>query len=224
MVLLEPLSHQPVSGGPVLFLAAPYRGPRWQSEAFDLIQKLDPGMIVASPRRFHSVRHARYKATGSLNSFHCQRAWERHYMDLAALRGCVLFWLAAPAESVEGLPYGATTRYALGLWSSRWSRDPPWDSAWAAIRVSPPSRTLVYDLEMEMPGRKIHRDLEETVRESVGIARANYDRRIRAGDPTPALESTLVSMSHAERSLAETLMARLPGRSGTNRKPYAARP
>ena len=123
MVLLEPKGYQPVSGAPVVFLAGPIHGaPRWQVEAFELIRGRDEDVVVASPRRFRSHEHSRWKATATLGHFHRQRAWERHYMDLAALQGAILFWLPGPAGSLDGMVYGATTRYEIGLWSSRFSR------------------------------------------------------------------------------------------------------
>ena len=211
MILLEPLSFQPVSGGPVIFLGGPITAaPHWQTEAFSLIRRLDPSMIVASPRRFFSVRNYRYKPTEALLSFHRQRAWERYYSDVASRQGCVLFWLPGPRESFEGLIYGATPRYELGLWSARWARDHNLGLSVGGDESFPTLRTLAYDLEKEMPSRTIHRSLEDTVREAVEIARRNYELWVRSDSPQVELESELVSISHEEHSLASAILARLP--------------
>lgn len=212
MVLLEPLSYQRVSGGPLLFLAGPITAaPRWQEEAFGLIRGLESRAVVASPRRLHSVASYRYKSTQALSSFHRQRAWERYYMDLAARQGCILFWLPGPRESFEGLIYGATARYELGLWSSRWSGDHGLGLCVGGDPGFPSLGTLAYDLEKEMPGKTLHRDLEDAVREAVGVSRGNYVRWEREGSPPVALESHLVSMTHDERCLADAVAARQPG-------------
>ncbi len=211
MVLLEPLSYQPVSGSPIIYLAGPITAaPPWQAEAFDLIRKLDSEAVVASPRRFHTVRHYRYRAPEALRGFTCQRAWERHYMDLAGRQGCVLFWLAAPWDSIAGVPYGAMTRFELGLWTARCSRDPSLGLCVGADPGFPTLPVLAYDLGKEMPGRKLHRSLEDTAREAVSVARGNYERWVREGSPQTALESGLAAAAHAERALADAVPARFP--------------
>ena len=50
--LIQPLDFQPVSGGPVIFLAGPiaFASP-WQEKTFDIIGELAPDIVVASPRR-----------------------------------------------------------------------------------------------------------------------------------------------------------------------------
>lgn len=132
-------------------------------------------------------------------------------MDLAARQGCILFWLPGPRESFEGFIYGATARYELGLWSSRWSGDHGLGLCVGGDPGFPTLGTLAYDLEKEMPGKTLHRDLEDAVREAVGVSRGNYVRWEREGSPPVTLESDLVSMTHDERCLADAVAARQPG-------------
>lgn len=79
MILLEPRSYHQVSGD----------------------------IVVASPRRFHSVERYRFKQPDTLRYFPRQRPWERCLMDLAGRQGCVLFWLPGPAGPLDGMVYGA---------------------------------------------------------------------------------------------------------------------
>ena len=199
MILLEPKAYQPVSGGPVIFLAGPIHGaPPWQPHAFDLIRELDGTMIVVTPRRFHSPDHYRYRTTSTLQTFHRQRAWERHYMDMASQRGCVLFWLPGPAGPLDGMVYGATTRYEMGLWSSRFAHDSTVGLCVGTDGAFPTVHTIAYDLEHEMAGRTVHTTLEDTVRAAVETARYTHDHWMACGEPGVPLESDLNEVTHED--------------------------
>lgn len=213
MTLIEAKQYYPVSGGPVIFLAGPISGaPMWQREAFDLIASRCPDAVVVSPRRFHSVEHYRYRPTDSLTGFHRQRAWERHYMDMAAVRGCVLFWLPAPASPLDGLVYGATTRYELGLWTARCHADPSLGLVVGTDGGFPTVHTIAYDLECELDGYQLETTLEGTVEAAVTLAREQYAAWADAGSPDLSHESELTVITHdqlckaARSSLADNPM------------------
>jgi len=96
---------------PVIFLAGPIQGAAdWQSEAIDIINQLNPDIIVASPRRSAFCE--------SLN-FDEQVDWETHFLDRAGKNGVVLFWLAREQESMPGRAYAQTTRAELFEWKEK---------------------------------------------------------------------------------------------------------
>jgi hypothetical protein len=199
MTLIEPNDFHPVSGAPVIFLAGPIHGaPPWQPAAYDVIARSGEEFVVATPRRFHSPTHYRAKATDGRRHFHRQRAWERYYMDLAARQGCILFWLPRPAGKLDGMVYGATTRYEIGLWSSRYSRDNTIGLTVGTDGKFPTVHTIAYDLEKEMGDAGLHDTLKRTVEAAMEIARASFARWTENGKPPVALESELQVMTTEE--------------------------
>lgn len=109
---------------PLFYLAGPVRGADdWQKTCVELLEKhLGRNFCVAIPyyhkdnKNFPLVEKAE---VGKKGLFERQLDWERHYMEQAAHRGCLLFWL--PEESKtnprkEG-PYAADTRGEVARWS-----------------------------------------------------------------------------------------------------------
>ena len=204
MILLEPRSYQQISGAPVIFLAGPMHGaPAWQPRAFDLIRELTDDVVVGSPRRFHSVEHYRFKQPDTLRYFPRQRPWERYLMDLAGRQGCVMFWLPGPAGPLDGMVYGATTRFELGMWAARYAANPSLGLCVGTDGEFPTVHTIAWDLEHEMHGRTLHRSLEATVREAVNIARESFASWVAAGSPPVEPECALEEQSHEDHSLAK---------------------
>ena len=204
MILLEPRSYQQVSGAPVIFLAGPIHGaPAWQPAAFDLIREMADDVVVASPRRFHSVEHYKYKQPDTLRYFPRQRPWERYLMDLARHQGCVMFWLPGPAGPLDGMVYGATTRFELGMWAARYAADPSLGLCVGTDGDFPTIHTIAWDLRYEMPGRNLHGTLRETVRAAIDIARGSLASWAGAGSPAVEPECTLEEQSHEDHSLAK---------------------
>lgn len=115
--------------GPFFFLAGPIRGGgNWQLRCCDKIRQRIPDFYAASPCRYkddHPLMKFRYGEYD--NRFDRQLTWERHYLDIAANIGCILFWL--PMESKdeprtgEG-PYAMDTRGELGEWRGRLMNEP----------------------------------------------------------------------------------------------------
>ena len=65
--------------------------------------------------------------TGNEDYSDRQLTWERHSLDIAAEKGCLIFWL--PSESkvnprTGSDPYAMNTRGELGEWRGRLEHDP----------------------------------------------------------------------------------------------------
>ncbi len=206
MILLEPRSYHQVSGAPVIFLAGPIHGaPAWQPAAFDMIREIAGDIVVASPRRFHSVEHYRFKQPDTLRYFPRQRPWERYLMDLAGRQGCVLFWLPRPRRATGWNGLRRDKRFELGMWAARYSANPGLGLCVGTDGGFPTIHTIAWDLEHEMPGRTLHRTLEATVREAIAIARGSFASWVTAGSPAVEPECVLEEQSHEELLLAKGL-------------------
>jgi hypothetical protein len=116
--------------GPVFFLAGPVRGGGdWQARACREIQARLPQFYAALPCRYEVdhdlVPYCEQKWTAE---FPRQLSWEREYLEIAAKRGCIVFWLpcqslADPRPTADG-PYGQDTYGELGEWRGRMMHDP----------------------------------------------------------------------------------------------------
>lgn len=112
MPLLRPPSYQSLAG-PLVFLAGPIQGTYpWQDEAGRLLERLRPGLLVASPRRlsFDKLDAAGYAE---------QVDWESAHLARAAADGVILFWLACEREHDPSRAYAQTTRFELAEWVTR---------------------------------------------------------------------------------------------------------
>lgn len=95
----------------IIFLAGPIQGAEdWQSEAIEIIHKLNPNIIVASPRR---------GSTPDDLIFDEQVDWETHFLNNASKNGVILFWLAREKEPVPGRAFAQTSRAELFEWKER---------------------------------------------------------------------------------------------------------
>lgn len=96
---------------PIIFLAGPIQGAEdWQSEAIEIIHKLNPNVIIASPRRATFSKDFNYDE---------QVDWETHFLGEAGKNGVILFWLSKEKESVPGRAYAQTSRAELFEWKER---------------------------------------------------------------------------------------------------------
>lgn len=115
----QPLLIQPADiidiEGKVMFLAGPIQGaPDWQSEAAEIIHRLNPEITVASPRRDYPEGAFIYEK---------QVDWETHYLRQAGDSGVVLFWLAKQTVDTPGRAYAQTSRFELAEWKMRHEYD-----------------------------------------------------------------------------------------------------
>jgi len=100
---------------PLIFLAGPIQGAKhWQNEAIKIIQKLNPAINIASPRRDYLDGEFVYEA---------QVDWETRYLNEAAKKGLILFWLAKEAEHDGKRSYAQTSRFELAEWKVKHERD-----------------------------------------------------------------------------------------------------
>ncbi|NDE68251.1 hypothetical protein EB052_01450 [bacterium] len=109
------------SHGPLFFLAGPARGGGdWQTRCCYEIEKNTKDFYAAipyPPQTIHPLNP--YREIGEENHFERQLQWERYYLDIAAISGCIIFWL--PCESTTNPrtgsdPYAMDTRGELGEW------------------------------------------------------------------------------------------------------------
>lgn len=115
--------------GPLFFLAGPVRGAGdWQWNCCELINAQLPHFYAALPCRYTNSHPAlAFALTGPTDKFDRQLTWERHYIEQAALAGCLIFWLPcekADDPRVGDEPYAMDTRGELGEWRGRMMNDP----------------------------------------------------------------------------------------------------
>lgn len=128
IVLPKTLCEIDPNYGPLFFLAGPVRGgDDWQTKCCEEIRKHVPHFYSAIPCRY-SETHSLipFRMTGNEDHFDRQLTWERHYLDIAATKGCIIFWL--PCESTTNPrkgndPYAMDTRGELGEWRGRMMHD-----------------------------------------------------------------------------------------------------
>lgn len=117
-----------LSYGPLFFLAGPVRGGgNWQTKCCEEIRRHISNFYAALPCRYQENHPLiPFRMTGKEDHFDHQLTWERHYLDIAADTGCIIFWL--PSESkvnprIGGDPYAMDTRGELGEWRGRLMHD-----------------------------------------------------------------------------------------------------
>lgn len=121
--------------GPVFFLAGPVRGgDDWQKKVVEQLSSKLEKCVVAIPYYFATDLHfpLQESAThGTEGKFDRQLQWERYYLEEAAKKGCVIFWL--PEESKinprpqDAGPYATDTRGELGRWSVEQKYNPKYN-------------------------------------------------------------------------------------------------
>jgi hypothetical protein len=156
---------------PVIFLAGPVlSAPNWQDEAVKILSEHESGLIIVSPRRGIRNEIAKYVATGDKNYFPRQRAWERHYLDIASKIGCIMFWL--PGEQIHNCNkvYGSTTRLELGEWITNYRYDNSVRFCIGSDGNFPDLDIIEYDLSLDAYHKIISKSLEETCEEAFRIA------------------------------------------------------
>lgn len=96
---------------PIIFLAGPIQGaPDWQKEALQIISSLEKDLVIASPRREYIDGEFVYDK---------QVDWETYYLNQAAKKGVILFWLAREEKHFPERAYAQTSRFELGEWKAR---------------------------------------------------------------------------------------------------------
>lgn len=156
---------------PLIFLAGPIQSaPLWQDEAISYLLAENSELSIVSPRRGVREKIAPYIIYGDEQYFPRQRAWERHYLEIASKTGAIMFWL--PAEEIHNCQksYGAMTRLELGQWMTRYQRDQSVRFCIGSDGRFPELHTIEYDLKTDAPDKVIKNSLEETCREALRLA------------------------------------------------------
>lgn len=156
---------------PIIFLAGPIRGaPNWQDQAIQIILEQQPDLTIATPRRGIRDEISQHILQGNENYFPRQRAWERHYLDLASRTGAILFWLPGETEHNCQKSYGAMTRIELGQWMANYRHDKTIKICFGTDGQFSEIDTIEYDLQLDAPDKKVHRTLEETCAEAIRLS------------------------------------------------------
>lgn len=156
---------------PLIFLAGPIKSaPNWQDKAIDIILSQNKDLIVASPRGGIREVIAPYILKGDDNYFPRQRAWERHYLDLASKTGAIMFWL--PGEETHDCQkvYGAMTRLEIGQWMTNYRHDKSVRFCVGSDGKFSELHTIQYDLQLDVPEKSVFGSLKETCLEAVRLS------------------------------------------------------
>jgi len=160
---------------PLIFLAGPIRSaPNWQDEAVKILSEHESNLIIVSPRRGIRKEISKYIIEGNENYFPRQRAWERHYLDIASKKGAILFWLPRRKSLFSRKVYGAMTRVELGEWMTNYRYDNSVRFCIGSDGKFSELDTIKYDLSLDAP-RRITNTLEETCAEAVKLAYNIHD-------------------------------------------------
>ncbi len=173
--LIIPKYYVDVSDSPVIFLAGPIAcAPNWQDLAVEIIYSHNLNLFVVSPR--HGIREpiAKYAAQGSEEKFHRQRAWERHYLQIAGEKGAILFWLPEQEKHECDKVYGAMTRIELGQWMTNYKINKSIGLCIGSDMKFPGLDTIKYDLSLDAPDKEIKSGLEETCMEALRITSVKH--------------------------------------------------
>lgn len=155
---------------PLIFLAGPIRGaPNWQNEAIDILSSQNTNLIIASPRKEIENEFTKHVLSGDETYFSRQRAWERHYLDIASRKGAILFWLPEEVEHNCAKAYGATTRLELGQLMTMYKHDKSIRFCIGSDGRFSELSTIEYDLSLDAPDKDIKKTLKETCLEALRL-------------------------------------------------------
>ncbi|MDO8509479.1 MAG: nucleoside 2-deoxyribosyltransferase domain-containing protein [Nanoarchaeota archaeon] len=155
---------------PLIFLAGPIRSaPNWQDEAIKFLFSQNQNITIASPRRGIREEITQYVAEGNESYFSRQRAWERHYLDIASKAGAILFWLPGEEQHDCNKVYGAMTRLEIGQWMTNYKHDNSIRFCVGSDGKFPELGTISYDLQLDAPDKRVYENLEETCLEALKL-------------------------------------------------------
>ena len=106
--------------GPLIFLGGPRAGTgRWQDRAIDIIHSINREANIASPRRHPELDNLLSHSEMDDD----QMKWDDFYLERAAKKGGIMFWLAEEDEHNYVSDYAQISRFMLGKWMVRYQRD-----------------------------------------------------------------------------------------------------
>jgi len=173
--LIIPKNYVETKQTPVIYLAGPIRSaPNWQDLTARTILEKNLELIVASPRREQDengqkqyILSEKYLLKGNLTKFKRQREWEREYMELAAEKGTLLFWLPKEENHSCEKAYGKITAFELGIWLQNYLQNPNLNIVLGTDGEFSEIRTILYDYETDAPQLPIYADLNTTIKNAI---------------------------------------------------------
>jgi len=155
---------------PLIFLAGPIiNAPHWHDEAIKFLFAQKSDIMIASPRRELKDELVQYVISGENNHFPRQRAWELYYLEHAAKKGCVLFWLPGEEAHDRDKVYSAMTRVELGETMMVYKYDKHTNFCIGTDGKFPEFSPIKYDLSIFAPDKEIKTTLQDTCREALRI-------------------------------------------------------
>ena len=145
-----------------IFLAGPIKGaPNWHDDAIKYLFSQKDDLIIFSPNTKLNEESSSYLFFGRKSYFPRQRAWERHYLELASKTGSVLFWLPGEEKHDCDQVYGAMTRLELGEFLGWYKFNKKVSFCVGTDGEFPEMKTLLFDLNLDSPNKTIFSTLEE---------------------------------------------------------------
>jgi len=94
----------------LIFLAGPIKGSdNWQQQAVELINKANPEISIANPRR--DVLKELIKDDWAI-----QVEWETFHLRMASAKGAIMFWLGPETSHSCDNSFAKTTRFEFAEW------------------------------------------------------------------------------------------------------------
>lgn len=156
---------------PLIYLAGPVRcAPKWQDEAIEVLVEAPHKVVIATPTTEVKESLKRYLMPGDKTHFERQRAWERHYLDIASRNGAIMFWLPGAEHHDCAKVYGVMTRLELGQWLTRHMHDKSVRLCIGTDGRFPEFDTIKYDISQDAPELEIKRSLKETCLEALRLS------------------------------------------------------
>lgn len=171
------VSTEVFDGNYLFFLAGPVQGGEdWQLRAYRLILNRIQNFHAIIPCRYKEPHPLVYRREGGIEShFVRQTTWERHYLNMASERGCILFWLPCESKSEprkDGQPYARDTYGELGEWRGRKMYNPGIRLVVGAEKDFPGLSQITQNFREALgPMFRIHSTLEETVEAAIMLAK-----------------------------------------------------
>ena len=114
--------------GPLFFLAGPVRGgDDWQKRGCEEIRGSIRHFYAAIPCHYQEGHPLlQFRVVDIENYFDRRTAWKRYYLNMAAIGGCIIFWLPCESKAnprADNNPYAMDTRGELGEWRGRLTND-----------------------------------------------------------------------------------------------------
>jgi hypothetical protein len=162
---------EPFRKSPLFFLAGPVLGGGdWHLPMTTLLMTAFKELIVANPTWYREAHPLDcYRMDGQRDHFPNALAWERYYLDQAAIgwpAGCIIFWLAEESRQEprkDGSPFAIDTRGELGEWRGQLIHAPHLRVVVGAEPGFPGLRVIKRNFEMAVPGFRIYDTMQEVV-------------------------------------------------------------